>query len=145
MSKELDSKMGEMLSLEELYGLEAGEVELKRVKTKSGKWLDMFKSPGPCIIDIDFPEFTSLCPKTSQPDFANVNVKYIPREWCVELKAWKYYLNSFRNEGHFYEEVTHIIYEDLQGVLNPIKMRVSSEFNVRGGTSVIVDVGDDIE
>ena len=131
-------------SLEELYSLEKGEVDLKRMRTKSGKWLEMFKSPGPCMVDIDFPEFTSLCPKTSQPDFANVNIKYIPKEWCVELKSLKYYFNSFRNEGHFYEEVTHVIYEDLKDVLDPIKMRIASDFNPRGGMPVIVEVGDDI-
>lgn len=132
-------------TLEELYGLEKHGVELSRIETKSGKWLEMFKSPGRCIVDIDFPEFTSLCPKTSQPDFATINIKYIPKEWCVELKSLKYYFNSFRDEGHFYEEVAHIIYEDLKEALEPTKMRVSAEFNVRGGTDVIVELGDDIE
>ena len=132
-------------SLESLYGLEKHKVELRRVQTKSGKWLEMFRSPGSCIIDIDFPEFTSLCPKTSQPDFAIVSVKYIPKDWCVELKSWKYYLNSFRNEGHFYEEVTRIIYEDLKEALEPVKMRITADFNTRGGTSAIIEAGDYIE
>jgi len=132
-------------SLEELYGLKKGEVDLRRRETRSGKWLEVFKSPGLCIVDIDFPEFTSLCPKTSQPDFANIGIKYIPGDWCVELKSLKYYFNSFRNEGHFYEEVTRIIYEDLKEVLDPIKIRVTADFNTRGGTSAIVEVGDDIE
>lgn len=132
-------------TLEELYGLRKHNVDLVRVETVSGKWLEKFKSPGPCIVDIDFPEFTSLCPKTSQPDFANINVKYIPRDFCVELKSLKYYFNSFRDEGHFYEEVTHIIYEDLKKFLTPVKMRVTAEFNVRGGAGVVVEAGDDIE
>ena len=132
-------------TLEELYGLEKREVDLVRVETISGKWLEKFRSPGLCIVEIDFPEFTSLCPKTSQPDFANIDLLYIPKDWCVEMKALKYYYNSFRNEGHFYEEVAHIIYEDLKGVLDPVKMRVTAEFNVRGGAGAVIEVGDDIE
>lgn len=133
-----------METLEELYGLEKHEVELKRVETKSGKWLEVFPNPGSVIVNIDFPEFTCKCPRTSQPDFANINVKYLPKEWCAELKSLKYYLNSFRDEGHFHEEVTYLIEQDLRGVLDPIKLRVTGEFNIRGGMEPTITAGDDL-
>lgn len=129
-------------TLEELYGLEKRKVDLKRVQTKSGKWLELFKSPGRVIVEIDFPEFTCKCPKTSQPDFANINLTYIPKDWCLELKSWKYYLNSFRDEGHFHEEVTIIIEQDLRQALDPVKLSVEAEFNIRGGTQPVVTAGD---
>ena len=131
-----------METLEELYGLEKNKVELQRVQTRSGKWLEVFKSPGTCMVEIEFPEFTCLCPKTSQPDFATITVTYIPKNWCVELKSLKYYLNSFRDEGHFHEEVCVLIEKDLREILNPVKLVVEGEFNVRGGTYPTVTVGD---
>ncbi len=133
-----------METLEELYGLNKKEVELKRVQTKSGKWLDLFKSPGQCMVEIEFPEFTCLCPKTSQPDFATINLIYIPKDWCVELKSLKYYLNSFRNEGHFHEGICCLIERDLRDVLEPVKLAIIGEFNVRGGAYPVITVGDDI-
>ena len=132
-------------SLEQLYNLEKHSVDLVRVQTVSGKWLEVFKSPGDVLVDIDFPEFTCLCPKTSQPDFANINILYIPEEWCCELKSLKYYLNSFRSEGHFHEAVTVLIEKDLREVLKPVKLCVTGEFNRRGGMEPTIIVGDDIE
>ena len=132
-------------SLEEIYGLTKRNVNLQRISTKSGKPLELFISPGNVIVEIDFPEFTCLCPRTSHPDFANINIKYIPRERCVELKSLKYYLNSFRNEGHFHEEVISLIEQDLRGTLLPVKLVVTGEFNVRGGTYPTISAGDNID
>lgn len=125
-------------TLEELYNLEKHEVELKRVQTKSGKWLEVFKNPGSVIVEIDFPEFTCRCPRTSQPDFANINIKYLPKGWCVELKSLKYYYGAHRDEGHFHEEVVWSMAQDLVEVLKPIAFYIIGEFNVRGGTSPTV-------
>lgn len=134
----------EKKSLEEVYGLSKKDVILQRIPTEFGKTLEVFASPGNVIVEIDFPEFTCLCPRTSQPDFANINIKYIPRDVCVELKSLKYYLNSYRNEGHFHEQVITIIEKDLRGVLLPIKLLVIGEFNRRGGMEPIVSAGDDM-
>ena len=79
------------------------------------------------------PEFTSLCPKTGQPDFAVIVIEYIPDNLCIELKSLKLYLNSYRNEGIFFESVTNKILDDLVKVCKPRYMVVTAEFNVRGG------------
>jgi 7-cyano-7-deazaguanine reductase len=86
------------------------------------------------------PEFTSLCPKTGQPDFATINLEYIPNKLCVELKSYKLYLNSYRNDGMFFEAVTNKIMDDLLLVLQPAYMKVTAEFNVRGGIGSVVEV-----
>lgn len=130
--------------LEELYGLTRKDVGLARVRTISGRWLDLFESPGSIIVDIDFPEFTCKCPRTGQPDFAMINIKYIPKKYCVELKSLKYFLNSFRDEGHFHEEVIYLIEKDLRNILDPIKLKVTGEFNVRGGMYPKVEAGDEM-
>jgi 7-cyano-7-deazaguanine reductase len=83
-------------------------------------------------------EFTSVCPKTGQPDFGVVTISYIPGKKCVELKSLKFYLQSFRNEGIFYENVTNRILEDLVGILKPKWMEVKGEFSVRGGVNSTV-------
>ncbi len=85
------------------------------------------------------PEFTSLCPKTGQPDFATIDIDYIPDKLCVELKSLKLYLNSYRNDGVFFESVTNRILEDLVKVCSPRYMLVSAEFNVRGGISSVIE------
>lgn len=85
------------------------------------------------------PEFTSLCPKTGQPDFAKVTVEYIPDKLCIELKSLKIYLNSYRNDGIFFESVTNQILDDLVAVTKPRYMLITSEFNVRGGISSIIE------
>ena len=133
-------------TLEGLYNLKRKEVELTRVRSPSGKWLELFGNPakdGDFTIEVTFPEFTCLCPRTSQPDFATIFIKYIPDKYCVELKSLKYYLNSFRNEGHFHEEVTNLIYGDLEQVLTPKSLYVEGRFNVRGGTHPVIKVGKD--
>lgn len=107
------------------------------------KILETFENPNkerPYTIEHIAPEFTSLCPKTGQPDFATINLEYIPNELCVELKSYKLYLNSYRNEGMFFEAVTNKILDDLVEVLEPSYLKINAEFNVRGGISSIVEV-----
>jgi 7-cyano-7-deazaguanine reductase len=86
------------------------------------------------------PEFTSLCPKTGQPDFATITLEYIPDKLCVELKSYKFYLQSYRNEGIFFESVTNKILDDLVEVTKPRYMKITSEFNTRGGISSVIEV-----
>ncbi len=90
------------------------------------------------VIEHIAPEFTSLCPKTGQPDFATIILKYIPDKLCVELKSLKLYFNSYRNDGVFYETLTNEILSDLSDVVKPRIMRVTAEFNVRGGISSVI-------
>ena len=95
-----------------------------------------FANPNPkrdYVISIETPEFTCLCPRTGQPDFASISVEYIADKLCVELKSLKLYMWSYRNEGAFHEEVTNKILDDLVDVLKPRYMKVKAIFNVRGG------------
>jgi 7-cyano-7-deazaguanine reductase len=84
-------------------------------------------------IEIVAPEFTSVCPRTGQPDFGTITIDYIPDKKCVELKSLKLYLQCFRNQGIFYEHVTNTILDDLVVVLEPRWMKVVAAFNARGG------------
>ncbi len=84
------------------------------------------------------PEFTSVCPKTGQPDFATMKIEFIPDELCIELKSLKIYLNSFRNDGIYFESVTNKILNDLVEVCKPRYMMITADFNVRGGISSVV-------
>lgn len=108
------------------------------------KTMEIFENPQPgrdYCIRIRIPEFTCLCPKTGQPDFADLQLEYVPDRHCVELKSLKMYIWSFRNEGAFHEAVTNRILNDLITLLNPRFMRLSAEFNVRGGiyTTVVAE------
>lgn len=85
-------------------------------------------------------EFTSVCPKTGHPDFATMQFEYIPEKSCVELKSLKLYLQSFRNDGIFYENVTNRIADDLIGVLQPRYFKLTANFSVRGGVSSVIEV-----
>jgi len=85
------------------------------------------------------PEFTSVCPKTGQPDFGKITVEYIPDELCIELKSLKLYFNSYRNDGIFYESVTNKILDDLVDACKPRYMLITSEFNIRGGISSTIE------
>jgi 7-cyano-7-deazaguanine reductase len=89
-------------------------------------------------IEIVCPEFTSVCPKTGQPDFGVLTITYIPAAKCVELKSLKYYLQGFRNEGIFYENVTNRILDDLAAVLQPRRLTLIASFTPRGGLSTKV-------
>ncbi len=99
------------------------------------------KSERDFTIRIDVPEFTCLCPKTGQPDFATLEIEYIPDDLCVELKALKLYVWSYRDQGAFHEAVTNKILDDLVTATSPRYMRLTAIFNVRGGiyTTVVVD------
>lgn len=83
-------------------------------------------------------EFTSVCPKTGLPDFATIELEYIPGDICLELKALKYYYLSFRNEGIFYEAVTNRLLDELVAACNPRWMRITGRFAVRGGISSVI-------
>ncbi len=91
-------------------------------------------------IEIVAPEFTSVCPKTGQPDFGVITITYTPRAKCVELKSLKMYLQSFRNEGIFYENVTNSILDDLVAVITPQWMKIEAAFSARGGITETVTV-----
>jgi len=109
--------------------------------TQPSKKLDTFPNPQPdrdYEIRFDCPEFTCLCPKTGQPDFATIKIRYIPDKLCVELKSLKLYLWSFRNEGTFHEAVTNQILNDLVSTIQPRFMEVLGDFFVRGGIHTIV-------
>ena len=111
------------------------------MSTSPSKALDFFPNPQPgrdFEILFDCPEFTCLCPKIGQPDFASIQIKYIPNERCVELKSLKLYLWSFRDEGHFHEAVTNRILNDLVEVASPKFMEVVGDFYVRGGIRTVV-------
>lgn len=102
------------------------------------KLLETFPNPNPerdYVIIHTAPEFTSLCPKTGQPDFATIILEYIPDKICVELKSYKFYLQSFRNDGIFFEAVTNRILDDLAKVCKPRFMKITAKFNTRGGIS----------
>jgi len=89
-------------------------------------------------IDISCPEFTCVCPKTGQPDFATINIKYVPAKFCIELKSLKLYMFSYREEGEFHEHVTNKILDDIVAKCSPIRAEVVGDFNVRGGIKTVV-------
>jgi 7-cyano-7-deazaguanine reductase len=112
--------------------------------SQPSKDLETFPNPQPgrdYTIRITIPEFTCLCPKTGQPDFAEMTLEYVPDKLCVELKALKMYVWSFRDQGAFHEAVTNEILQDLVEATQPRYMRLTAEFNVRGGiyTTVVAD------
>ena len=112
--------------------------------TQPSRELELFPNPQPArdyTIRINIPEFTCLCPKTGQPDFATLLFEYIPDRQCVELKSLKMYVWSFRNEGAFHEAVTNEILDDMVKATAPRFMRLSAIFNIRGGidTTVIAE------
>lgn len=111
--------------------------------TEKAKILEVFENKYP---DRDYtvvhtaPEFTSVCPKTGHPDFATLHLEYVPDKLCVELKSLKLYYQSYRNDGIYYESVTNMILDDLVEAVQPRYMRLTAEFNVRGGISSVVEV-----
>jgi 7-cyano-7-deazaguanine reductase len=114
------------------------------MSTQPSKDLETFPNPQlerDYTIRIRTPEFTCLCPKTGQPDFATLHLEYIPDDRCVELKSWKLYVWSYRDEGAFHEDITNRILNDLVAACQPRFMRLRAEFNVRGGvyTDIVVE------
>ena len=89
-------------------------------------------------VEFNCPEFTCVCPASGFPDFATINIKYVPKDWCVELKSLKLYINQFRDRGIFHEDVVNVILDDLVKLLQPWEMEVVGDFNVRGNIKTII-------
>ncbi|MDD5176199.1 MAG: preQ(1) synthase [Sterolibacterium sp.] len=109
--------------------------------SQPAKTLESFPNPAPqrdYQIHMKIPEFTCLCPKTGQPDFATLILDYVPDKSCIELKSLKLYVWSFRDEGHFHEDVTNRILDDLVRTVKPRYIRLTANFNVRGGITTQV-------
>jgi 7-cyano-7-deazaguanine reductase len=105
------------------------------------KTIETFPNPHPrndYTIRFETREFTTLCPLTRQPDFARITVEYAPAELCLESKSLKQYLWSFRDEGHFHEDVTNILLNDMAGACRPRWMTVTGHYNVRGGIDFVI-------
>lgn len=110
-------------------------------KTEPAAPVETFPNPNPARdyrIEITAPEWTALCPITGQPDFATIRITYVPNRACLELKALKLYLQSFRDRGVFHEAVTNEILDHLVRSCRPRRMRVTGDFHVRGGISTVV-------
>jgi 7-cyano-7-deazaguanine reductase len=111
--------------------------------TRPSNELETFKNPRPerdYEIAMECPEFTCVCPRTGQPDFATIRITYVPDQLCVELKSLKLYLWSYRDEGAFHEAVVNKILDDLVSACQPKKLTVVGDFNVRGGIHTTVTV-----
>ena len=115
------------------------------MSTRPSPELETFENPHPDLpegrgyeISFDCPEFTCLCPKTGQPDFATIRIRYTPDRLCVELKSLKLYLWSYRDQGAFHEDVTNRILDDLVAATKPREMTVEGDFWVRGGIHTVV-------
>jgi len=103
--------------------------------------LEVFDNPNPMrdyAVIISCPEFTSVCPRTGQPDFGEIIIEYCPDKLCIELKSLKFYLQSYRSRGIFYEALTNEILDDLTGRCRPRWMKVTSKFTPRGGITTVV-------
>ena len=103
--------------------------------------LETFTNPHPgrdYLVQHTCPEFTSVCPKTGQPDFGTIRITYVPDRLCVELKSLKLYLQAYRSKGIFYEDVVNVILDDLVTATKPRRLTVEGEFRVRGGISTVV-------
>jgi len=114
-----------------------GEEEIAKAK------LEPWENPYPerdYTIDVTFPEFTCLCPRSGYPDFATIRISYIPDKWVVELKSLKLYLNQYRNRYISHEEATNRIYEDLYGLLKPRYLKVVGDFHPRGNVHTVITV-----
>jgi 7-cyano-7-deazaguanine reductase len=119
----------------------AGVLEEHPLSSEPTRALEVFANPRPgrnYEISFECPEFTCLCPRTGQPDFATIRIAYTPGEQCVELKSLKLYLWSYRNTGAFHEEVTNQILDDFVSACHPLRVRVVGDFLVRGGIHTVV-------
>lgn len=113
------------------------------MSTQASKNLEFFPNPYPSRryeINFTCPEFTCVCPKTGQPDFATIRIKYSPDQKCVELKSLKLYLWSYRDEGAFHEKVTNQICDDIVACIDPHSLEIEGDFYVRGGIHTVVRV-----
>ncbi|MCB0341734.1 MAG: NADPH-dependent 7-cyano-7-deazaguanine reductase QueF [Pseudobdellovibrionaceae bacterium] len=119
------------MSEEKLYGeiaIENNELERFENRTQVRRY----------EVDFNCPEFTCICPRSGFPDFATIQIRYVPDQWCVELKSLKLYINSFRNKKVFHEDVTNNILDDLVTLLDPHEIEVVGDFNVRGNIKTVV-------
>jgi len=119
-----------------------GEKEIKDAR------LELWDNPSPdrdYVIDMSFPEFTCLCPRSGYPDFATIGIRFVPDKKIVELKSLKLWLNGFRDRHISHEEVTNHIYDELKGKLKPRRLHVTGDFSPRGNLHTVVRVGDTIE
>lgn len=89
-------------------------------------------------VEFTCPEFTCICPMSGFPDFATLHIRYVPHQWCVELKSLKLYINKFRNEGIFHEDVVNRVLDDLVELLEPWEIEVTGDFNVRGNIKTVI-------
>ncbi len=90
------------------------------------------------VIDMSSPEFTCICPVSGFPDFATLHIQFVPKDWCVELKSLKLYINQFRDQGIYHEDVTNKIMDELVELLDPWEMKVTADFQVRGNIKTII-------
>ena len=114
------------------------QVNVRRLKTPN---IEVWENQYPdkeYLINLGLPEFTCLCPKTGLPDFAAIHIEYLPDRWCIELKSFKMYLLFYRNLGIFHEHVVNKILEDFVRAGKPKKVKISAEFNIRGGIKTTV-------
>lgn len=119
----------------------AASWQRRLVPSQPSKSLETFPNPKPerdYEIRFNCPEFTCVCPKTGQPDFATIRISYVPDQTCVELKSLKLYLWSYRDEGAFHEAVTNKILDDLVAAISPRRMTIEGDFWVRGGIGTVV-------
>ena len=115
-----------------------GEKEIKDAK------LELWPNPSPdrdYVVDMSFPEFTCLCPRSGYPDFATINIRFVPDANIVELKSLKLYLNAFRDRHISHEEVTNLIHDELKVALAPRKLWVEGDFSPRGNLKTVIRVG----
>lgn len=117
--------------MEKKYGqkmIEENELEAFENRTKDRRY----------TIEFTCPEFTCLCPRSGFPDFATIKIRYVPDQKCVELKSLKLYINSFRNENVYHEDVVNVILQDMINLLDPWEMEVVGDFNVRGNIHTLI-------
>jgi 7-cyano-7-deazaguanine reductase len=132
------------LSKSDILIILEGDIYIRGQAMSEQAKLELFDNPSPgrdYIITINCPEFTSVCPRTGQPDFGEIIIEYCPDELCIELKSLKLYMQSYRNKGIFYEALTNEILDDLSDASKPRWMKVTSRFRARGGitTDVIAE------
>lgn len=123
-----------------------GNAEVQVWRLGKVRELHTFENPQtdrPYRITLSTQELTSLCPATGHPDFCTLRILYSPKDRCVEMKSLKLYVESFRSEGHFYEQLINLIYSDLEKVLEPQYLKVRGDFNTRGGWPATVEVESD--